>query len=285
MLTENKTIACFTLITLVLLGVVPLVGAQLSVEHQQYSPLSAENRSIVTRPENTVSFKKPDGESGIGYRCGTLPPIKEDADAVQRIIDSFIKGEILAPKRSGVVTIPIAFHIVRHDDGVTGDVTDNLVQDQLDVLNGAYLDFGYQFSIHSIDRTDNTAWSQQSTSSDETDMKSALAVSPESKLNIYICDIGGGLLGWSYFPDSFPEDNFMHGVVILYSSLPGGSASPYDEGDTATHEVGHYMGLYHTFEGGCIPRVIMLMTLRPKRLRLTVAQQVEIPAPVLGMIP
>ena len=61
-------------------------------------------------------------------------------------------------------------------------------------------------------------------------------------LNIWVCNLGQGLLGYAQFPGGAASTD---GVVVLYSSLPGGSAAPYDKGRTATHEVGHWLNLRH----------------------------------------
>ncbi|MFX0201118.1 MAG: zinc metalloprotease [Candidatus Hodarchaeota archaeon] len=225
----------------------PAISADVDIE--KFSPLSEQNKPVLTGDWNIISFLQPDGQLGTGYRCGTLPPTVEQAEAVQRAIDE--RGVL--PDIPCTVTIPVAFHILRHDDSVTGDVTDQQISDQIDVLNSSYAPSSFQFVLHSIERVNNTTWSELNTTSVEVEVKQALAVSPATTLNVYTCTDCQGYLGWSYFPNSFPEDHYMHGVVALYSSFPGGSTPNYNEGDTVTHEAGHYLGLYHTFQGGCTP--------------------------------
>ena len=108
--------------------------------------------------------------------------------------------------------IPIAVHIVRHSDG-SADVPNAQIQDQLDVLNAAYLDSGFQFTLLSIDRTDNTAWStHEEGSAEEAAMKNALAVDSETTLNVYLCDLADGLLGYATF--SWVTSS-MEGLILL----------------------------------------------------------------------
>ncbi|MCB9795230.1 MAG: zinc metalloprotease [Alphaproteobacteria bacterium] len=146
--------------------------------------------------------------------------------------------------------INVYFHVIH--SGNSGLLTDADVRAQMNVLNAAYVDSGWSFNLVSTDWTDNSSWFGAGYgTSGEREMKSALRQGSADDLNIYTSNPGGGLLGWATFPWSYSGNPSDDGVVLLYSSLPGGSASPYNEGDTATHEVGHWMGLYHTFQGGC----------------------------------
>ncbi|MDH4071309.1 MAG: M43 family zinc metalloprotease, partial [Ignavibacteria bacterium] len=184
-----------------------------------------------------ISFAGPDGTIVEGVRCATIDTAPPEGWAHD------------TPPLDGTVYVPIAFHVITSVSGV-GSLTDQQLQRQVDTLNTSFDESGFQFFINSIDRTANDTWFY-STSSNDGSMKAALAIDPAHNLNLYTANIGGGILGYAYLPWQFPESNTLHGVVVLYSSLPGGSAFPYNLGATATHEVGHYLGLYHTFEGGC----------------------------------
>jgi hypothetical protein len=148
--------------------------------------------------------------------------------------------------------INVYWHVINDGTALSnGNIPDSQIAAQLSVLNAAFASSGWSFNLVSTDRTTNATWYTCSGGSCESQMKSALRQGSADDLNIYSNNMGGGLLGWATFPSSYASQPSMDGVVLLYSSVPGGTAAPYNLGDTGTHEVGHWMGLYHTFQGGC----------------------------------
>ena len=90
-------------------------------------------------------------------------------------------------------------------------------------------------------------------SSSESSAKAGLRKGSNDALNIYTISDSSNILGWATFPfDKSSLTSTLDGVVVAFSTLPGGSKASYNLGQTATHEVGHWLGLYHTFEGGCV---------------------------------
>jgi len=156
-------------------------------------------------------------------------------------------------------TVPVYVHVVT-PDGIEGNVPLSKVREQVHVLTlsfgGAYggVDTGFSFRLVSADWTVNPDWYNAGPGSKgEREMKQALHRGGPEALNIYLTT-AGIYLGWAYFPSIVKSESraYLDGIVVDWKSLPGMGLYPeFDLGFTATHEAGHWLNLYHTFQGGC----------------------------------
>jgi hypothetical protein len=197
-----------------------------------------------------------------GSRCGTPTPHAATLQYIDERLSEFeaLRGAGPSMERvGGSVTVSVWVHVINKGTGIAnGDIPQSQIDNQIAVLNAAYAGSTggfatpYRFVLAGVDRTTNATWYTMSPGSTaESQAKAALHRGDAKTLNLYTANPGGGLLGWATFPWSYSSAPLSDGVVILFSSVPGGTAAPYNLGDTATHEIGHWLGLYHTFQGGC----------------------------------
>lgn len=194
-----------------------------------------------------VAAPAPDPQPG-SRSCATPEPTRAERQQTRNALQRF-RAE--ATSRISGGTIRVAFHVITSNG--KGNVTDEQIDAQMKALNDGFKGTGYRFELASVDRTENGSWFKLGPGTGtESRAKQALAIDPAHHLNIYTASLTQGLLGWAYFPNSISEDSFWHGVVVHYESLPGGAFTNFNLGGTAVHEAGHYLGLYHTFQGGCV---------------------------------
>ena len=171
--------------------------------------------------------------------------------------------------RRGLLTIPVIVHVVYQTD--EQNISDGQIQSQIEVLNRDYrlgnadinrvpgvwrplaTDAQLGFELADVTRT------QTNHGPFTTDESVKFAgrgghdvVGPDTHLNIWVCDLGDGLLGYAQFPGGPPATD---GVVILHSGFgtEGTAAAPFHLGRTTTHEIGHYLNLHHIFGDSPLP--------------------------------
>ncbi len=155
--------------------------------------------------------------------------------------------------RGESVVVPTFVHVMRGKDG-EGDVTDKQIRDQIAVLNRTFAGTespyaaksGFTFELIGTEYYNDDRWHNDRQSRG---YRAETRVGGPETLNIWLVDFV--YLGIATFPWDYEKDPAVDGVRVHWGSLPGGPLKYYNLGKTATHEVGHWLGLFHTFQGGC----------------------------------
>ncbi len=190
------------------------------------------------------------------------PTLRDRMAAIERFTQQFMESpesQRLLP--SGIIEIPVVFNVLYRT--AAQNVSLAQLQSQIDVLNEDYAatnadynltntyqsvksgDIGIRFVLDQVVRkqTNKTSWSTNDAMK-KSNQGGINPTSPTTKLNIWVCNMGGGILGYAQFPGG----NAATDGVVLDDNATGrtGTASaPFNKGRTATHEVGHWLNLRH----------------------------------------
>lgn len=165
--------------------------------------------------------------------------------------------------------IPVVVHVIRANNGTTGNISESLVRSQIDILNEDFLaltgtngengtDVQIEFFLaetdpngvptNGITYSNNTTWYNDSGT-----YYNSLAWDPDRYMNVYTNTASGALGYVPWLPQNGNVGSNADRIVCLWSAFGRNApiGPPYNQGRTLTHEVGHYLGLFHTFDGGC----------------------------------
>ena len=233
-----------------------LCVAAAAVPAQGAGPAGASHGFSICDPVGGVSLLAGAADGSLAAR-GSGGPREPDLGQPHEDLPASARG---LAESDFAATVPVYFHVIT--DGAKGNLRESQIADQIRVLNTTFaggeggVDTGFSFVLAGVTRTNNPAWFYANPGGvNEKTMKQTLRQGGPDALNLYTTT-AGDFLGWAYLPEivTKPGQVDLDGVVIDWESLRRVSDTykgTYDQGETATHEVGHWLNLEHTFSGGC----------------------------------
>ena len=171
--------------------------------------------------------------------CGTPSISSEKVLQIKSDMESWSSTR----SRNEAIHIMVAWHVVTNSSGA-GNYSDQSIYDIMEILNSNYQEHNFFFTLDTIDRTENSTWFSSWEDANASQGMQELAIDPYHYLNIYTADLNAiGVEGYSYLPNSWANNSYMQSVNLDYRSLSAGWI--------ITHEVGHHLGLPHTFQNNC----------------------------------
>jgi len=206
------------------------------------------------RPLPQATPAQSDPTAGRSRECGVQVSSQRHREG-----ERLFKTHRIAPvAENATATLDIHFHVVYANETMEGGyLSDQRIYDQLGVMNRDYNSTGIQWNLRSISRIQSPEWflNISPSSTGELAMKGVYRRGGKADLNVYTVGFANPdaaeLLGIATFPMDYTSAPQLDGVMLLHSTLPGSQSRQYSLGRTLVHEAGHWVGLYHTFEGGC----------------------------------
>lgn len=230
---------------------VALLAFLVSCSNEETTPVEETNTSLVTSRKcasHDVLEEQLKADPGLAQRMQEIEIFTNDVFQNRRLVN-------------GQIEIPVVVNVLYKTNAE--NITLSQIQSQIDALNddfnaqnsdfnqvpslfsGVKANVGITFVLDAVNRkaTSKTSWGTRDAMK-KTKRGGLDPTSPTTKLNIWVCTIGGGILGYAQFPGGSPSTD---GVVIdsRYFGTTGTATYPFNKGRTATHEIGHWLNLRH----------------------------------------